>query len=79
MDWEWAVDVYNALKKWKKNAFRPKLMEKLQDNLLVPKQVNIALACLKAWRRYAKFRRNKSLNENEIVLLREENLKRQFF
>ena len=54
-------------------------MEKLQDNLLVPKQVNIALECLKAWKKYAKFRKNKALHENEIVLLREDNMRRKYF
>ena len=38
-----------------------------------------AVGCLRAWRKYAKFSKNKAYHESEIVLFREENTKRQFF
>ena len=70
---------FSAFRTWKKNAFRQRFLEKLQSNMLFPKQVNTAVSCLKAWRKYAKFQKNKAYFESEIVLLREENTKRQFF
>ena len=59
--------------------FRQKFLEKLQSNMLFPKQVNLAINCLRAWRKHAKFQKNKAYHESEIMLLREENMKRRFF
>ena len=70
---------FSAFRTWKKTAFRQKFLEKLQSNILVPDKVNTAVNCLRAWRHYAKFSKNKAYFESEIVLLREENTKRQFF